>query len=91
MIPDTPNKGKSHLKSCIETVTELKEAYHSNPDAIALALAQHGKKEEAAAVLDACAGYATDENTRAGITRLRAELAAALTRPPADQVPAALP
>ena len=32
MIPDTPNKGKSVLKDCIETVAEFKEAYHSNPD-----------------------------------------------------------
>ncbi|MBI4622387.1 MAG: hypothetical protein HY736_04080 [Verrucomicrobia bacterium] len=58
---------------------------------IALALARHEKKAEAVAVLDASAGYATDENTRAGVTRLRAELAAALAQPPADQVPAALP
>lgn len=50
---------------------------------IALALARHGKKAEAAAVLDACADYATDEKTSAGITRLRAELPAALARPPA--------
>ena len=32
MIPDTPNKGKSHLKNCIGTVAEIKEAYNSNPD-----------------------------------------------------------
>jgi hypothetical protein len=54
---------------------------------VALALARHGRKAEAAAVLDAIAGHPTDENTRASITRLRAELAAALTRPAADQVP----
>ncbi|HUR56125.1 MAG TPA: hypothetical protein VM029_00340 [Opitutaceae bacterium] len=43
---------------------------------VALALARHGKKPAALAVLEACGGYGTDENTRAGITRLRAELAA---------------
>ena len=32
MIPDTPNKGKSYLKSCVETVTELREAYNSSTD-----------------------------------------------------------
>ncbi len=32
MIPDTPNKGKSHLKNCVETVAELKEAYDKEPD-----------------------------------------------------------
>lgn len=32
MIPETPNKGKSALKNCIETVAELKDAYHSNSD-----------------------------------------------------------
>ncbi|MGH7946221.1 MAG: tetratricopeptide repeat protein, partial [Opitutaceae bacterium] len=58
---------------------------------IALALARHGKNAEAAAVLDASAGHATDEKTRASVTRLRAELAAALTRPPEDKVPAAHP
>ncbi|MDO8543325.1 MAG: hypothetical protein Q7S40_23045 [Opitutaceae bacterium] len=56
---------------------------------IALALARHGRKAEAAAILDATTGYTTDENTRAGITRLRTELAAASARPPADQLPAA--
>ena len=50
---------------------------------IALVLARHGKKTEAAAVLDACAGDPTDENPPEGLARLRAELAAALTRPPA--------
>jgi hypothetical protein len=44
---------------------------------VARAFAQHGKKSEAAAVLDACAGYLSDEKTSAGITRLRAELAGA--------------
>ena len=43
---------------------------------IAQALARHGKQAEAVAVLDACAGYAMDEKTQAGITRLRAELPA---------------
>ncbi len=42
---------------------------------IALALTRHGKKTEAAAVLDACAGITTDEKTGAAIARLRAELA----------------
>src|SRR3989344_1566673 len=32
MIPDTPNKGKSVLKDCVETVAEFKEAYHTNAD-----------------------------------------------------------
>ncbi len=44
---------------------------------IAIVLARCGKKNEAAALLDACAGYATDEKTAAEIARLRAELAAA--------------
>ncbi|MDP3073682.1 MAG: hypothetical protein Q8N18_25585 [Opitutaceae bacterium] len=44
---------------------------------IALALARHGKKAEAAAVLDACAGAATDKATETEIRALRAELAAA--------------
>ncbi|MSU49699.1 MAG: hypothetical protein EXS37_11545 [Opitutus sp.] len=57
--------------------------------AIALALARHGKKGEAAAALDAGAGHVADENTRASISRLRAELAAALVRPPAEPAPAA--
>ncbi|MBI5770486.1 MAG: hypothetical protein HZA93_22100 [Verrucomicrobia bacterium] len=43
----------------------------------ALALARHGRKAEAAAVLEACAPYPADEETRAGLTRLRTELAAA--------------
>lgn len=42
----------------------------------ALALARHGQKREAAAVLDACAGEAADEDIEAGIRSLRAELAA---------------
>ncbi len=54
---------------------------------LALALARHGKKAEAAAVLDTSGGYPTDEATQAEITRLRAELAAALARPPADEGP----
>jgi len=32
MIPLNPNQGKSSLKKAVETVTELKEAYNSNPD-----------------------------------------------------------
>ena len=48
-------------------------------------------KTEAAAVLDACAGEVTDDNTRARVSRLRAELADAFTRPPADPAPAANP
>ncbi len=44
---------------------------------LALALARHGKKAEAVAVLDASAGEVADESTRAGIARLRADLAAA--------------
>jgi hypothetical protein len=42
---------------------------------IARALARHGKRAEAAAVLDGTIGYPTSENTRAEITRFRAELA----------------
>lgn len=42
---------------------------------IALALARHGKKAEAAAALEGCAGYAAEEDARTGIARLRAELA----------------
>jgi hypothetical protein len=53
---------------------------------IALALARHGRKVEAAAVLDASFRYVVDEKTRAAITRTRAELAAALARSPADDV-----
>lgn len=48
----------------------------------ALALARHGKKAEAAAVLDACAGYPADDTTRAEMTRLRAELASAVPQRP---------
>ena len=48
---------------------------------LALALARHGKKAEAAAALDACLGHATDESTEAGIKRLRAELAVELAQP----------
>jgi hypothetical protein len=47
---------------------------------IALALARHGKNAEAAAILDASAGYPADEDTKARITRLRAELAGAGVR-----------
>jgi hypothetical protein len=42
---------------------------------IARALAQHGKKAEAAAVLDASARHAADEITRTQIARARVELA----------------
>ena len=48
---------------------------------LALALARHGKKAEAAVVLDACLGNTTDETTEAAVQRLRAELAAELARP----------
>lgn len=41
----------------------------------ALALARHGKRPEAAAILNACAGEPPDDETQAGMTRLRAELA----------------
>lgn len=46
----------------------------------ALALARHGRKTEAAAVLEACADYPMDENTWVGVARLRAELAVAAGR-----------
>jgi hypothetical protein len=59
--------------------------------ALAHALARHGRKAEAAAVLDASAGHVADEDTRAQATQLRAELGAALARPPADETPAARP
>jgi hypothetical protein len=59
--------------------------------AIALALAQHGKKSEAVAVLDASSGSTSDKDTRASITRLRAELAAALAQPAAEPAPAVHP
>jgi hypothetical protein len=42
---------------------------------IARALARHGKNTEAAAILDASAGYPADEDTKTRITRLRTELA----------------
>jgi hypothetical protein len=51
---------------------------------IALALARHGRSAEALAVLDASAGYLTEEVTRAAVARLREELAAALARMPGD-------
>ncbi len=54
---------------------------------IALALAHHGRRAEAAAVLETSAGYVTDENTRESVTRLRAELMAALATPPSDPLP----
>lgn len=41
---------------------------------IAQALARHGKKAEAVALLDGCVGSVADEPTRASVTRLRAEL-----------------
>jgi hypothetical protein len=42
----------------------------------ALALARHGKKPEAAAVLEACIDFPADEKLQANMRRLRAELAA---------------
>lgn len=50
---------------------------------IAQALARHGKKAEAIAVLDAGAGAATNGEIEVEITRLRAELRAASARPAA--------
>jgi hypothetical protein len=50
---------------------------------IALALARHGKKAEATAVLDTTAGFAADESTRAAVNRLRAEAAPAVAQPAA--------
>ncbi|MBL9190011.1 MAG: hypothetical protein JNK23_21205 [Opitutaceae bacterium] len=50
---------------------------------IAVAFSRHGKKAEAAAVLDACSGAAPDDSTRERIRELRADLAAALAQPPA--------
>lgn len=47
---------------------------------IALALARHGKNAEAAAVLDASAGYPADDHTNARMARLRAQLAGAGAR-----------
>jgi hypothetical protein len=48
---------------------------------IAVTLAHHGKKTEAAKVLDACLGSSGDESTVAAIKRLRAELAQAQPAP----------
>jgi hypothetical protein len=48
----------------------------------ALAFARHGRAAEAVAVLAAAAGYAADDETLAGMTRLRAELAEAGSRAP---------
>lgn len=50
---------------------------------IAQVLARHGRKAEAAAALDLCAGYAADEKILAASTRLRSELEVALARPQA--------
>lgn len=47
---------------------------------VALALARHGKKAEAAALLDAVAIHVRDEPTRALVARLRGELPAATNR-----------
>jgi hypothetical protein len=44
---------------------------------VARALARHGKKSEAVAVLDASAAHAANADTRAAMTRLRAQLAPA--------------
>lgn len=52
---------------------------------IALALARHGKQPEAAAVLAALDGSVADEDTRAAVARLRAELAVALPRPAVER------
>jgi hypothetical protein len=52
---------------------------------IALALARHGRKTEAAAVLATSVGYPTDETTRASITRLRSELTAGVALPAAER------
>ena len=49
---------------------------------VALALARHEKKAEAAAVLAACAGDPPDDDTLADMARLRAELATAAGRAP---------
>jgi hypothetical protein len=58
---------------------------------IARALARHGKHAEAAAVLDASAGYVTDEATRASIARLRTDVATALARTPNEDAPVGRP
>ncbi len=52
--------------------------FHRRPTVgypVALALARHGKKAEAAAILDACGATPMDDEMRARIARLRAELA----------------
>ena len=49
---------------------------------IAQALAKHGKKAEAAAVLAGCSAYALDDDARTHLTRLRAELALAADAQP---------
>lgn len=52
---------------------------------LALALVRHGKKTEATALLEACAGAPTDENTQAQIAEWRSELIAALARSTAER------
>lgn len=53
--------------------------------ATARALALHGKKAEAVAVLDGCVPEIGDETTRTQVARLRAELAPAAAPPPAKR------
>lgn len=57
---------------------------------LAQALARHGRRTEAAAALEGCAGYPADDTTRAGMARLRAELAT-LVQATADEGTASRP
>jgi hypothetical protein len=52
---------------------------------IARALAQHGRKSEAAAILDACTGSPIDKDTQLAINRLREGFAAAPASAAADR------
>jgi hypothetical protein len=55
--------------------------------AVAQALARHGRKGEASALLQVAASYATDDGTRGAVARLRTELAAESTPVAADPAP----
>lgn len=56
---------------------------------IALALARHGKRTDAAAVLETAVRYATDDESRTEIERLRTELATTPGRGTTDEATAA--
>ncbi len=70
-----------------EEMTELQTGARlfARRPSVALPLAKtfslHGQKAEAAALLESCAGYLTDDPTQSGITQLRTELATESPRP----------